>query len=30
MKMEIKKAPVDIGLIEIGENAHIAFNDPPA
>ena len=23
-------APIDIGLIGIGENAHIAFNDPPA
>ncbi|MBE5751949.1 MAG: glucosamine-6-phosphate deaminase [Clostridiales bacterium] len=22
--------PVDVGLIGIGENAHIAFNDPPA
>ena len=27
---EIRRAPVDIGLIGIGENAHIAFNDPPA
>ena len=27
---EIRKEPVDIGLIGIGENAHIAFNDPPA
>ena len=27
---EIRKAPVDIGLIGIGENGHIAFNDPPA
>ena len=27
---EIRKAPIDIGLIGIGENAHIAFNDPPA
>jgi len=27
---EIRKAPVDLGLIGIGENAHIAFNDPPA
>ena len=26
----IRKAPIDIGLIGIGENAHIAFNDPPA
>ncbi len=27
---EIRKEPVDIGLIGIGENGHIAFNDPPA
>jgi len=27
---EIRKAPVDLGLIGIGENGHIAFNDPPA
>ena len=27
---EIRKKPVDIGLIGIGENGHIAFNDPPA
>lgn len=27
---EIRKAPIDVGLIGIGENAHIAFNDPPA
>ena len=27
---EIRGAPVDIGLIGIGENTHIAFNDPPA
>ena len=27
---EFKKAPIDIGLIGIGENGHIAFNDPPA
>ena len=27
---EIRKAPVDVGLIGIGENTHIAFNDPPA
>ena len=27
---EIKKAPLDVGLIGIGRNAHIAFNDPPA
>ena len=24
------KAPIDVGVIGIGENAHIAFNDPPA
>lgn len=27
---EITKEPIDIGLIGIGENGHIAFNDPPA
>lgn len=27
---EITKSPIDVGLIGIGENAHIAFNDPPA
>ena len=27
---EINKDPLDVGLIGIGENAHIAFNDPPA
>lgn len=27
---EIRKSPIDIGVIGIGENAHIAFNDPPA
>lgn len=27
---EMRKAPIDIGLIGIGENTHIAFNDPPA
>lgn len=27
---EINKEPIDLGLIGIGENAHIAFNDPPA
>lgn len=26
---EVRKAPVDLALIGIGENAHIAFNDPP-
>lgn len=27
---EINKKQVDVGLIGIGENSHIAFNDPPA
>lgn len=27
---ELLKKPVDLGLIGIGVNAHIAFNDPPA
>ncbi|GGD82950.1 6-phosphogluconolactonase [Paenibacillus nasutitermitis] len=27
---QISKAPIDLALIGIGENAHIAFNDPPA
>jgi len=27
---QINRAPVDVALIGIGENAHIAFNDPPA
>lgn len=26
----LAEKPVDVGLIGIGENAHIAFNDPPA
>lgn len=26
----LKASPIDVGLIGIGENAHIAFNDPPA
>jgi len=26
----INKSPIDVGLVGIGENAHIAFNDPPA
>jgi len=30
LSKEIKKAPIDLGFIGIGENAHIAFNDPPA
>lgn len=27
---EIRKSPIDVALIGIGENSHIAFNDPPA
>ena len=27
---QITREPIDIGLIGIGENTHIAFNDPPA
>ncbi len=27
---EIRRAPIDLSMIGIGENAHIAFNDPPA
>lgn len=27
---EIRKESIDVALIGIGENAHIAFNDPPA
>ena len=27
---QIREAPIDVGLIGIGENGHIAFNDPPA
>ena len=30
LSAEICNEPVDLGLIGIGENAHIAFNDPPA
>ena len=27
---QIKKHPIDIALVGIGENGHLAFNDPPA
>ncbi len=27
---QIREAPIDLALIGIGENGHIAFNDPPA
>jgi len=30
LSTEIRKEQIDLGLIGIGENAHIAFNDPPA
>lgn len=27
---KLRKAPIDVALVGIGENGHIAFNDPPA
>ena len=27
---ELRKAPIDVALIGLGENGHIGFNDPPA
>ena len=30
LTLEIRKNPIDLGLIGIGVNGHIAFNDPPA
>jgi glucosamine-6-phosphate deaminase len=30
LTLEIKKKTIDVGLIGIGVNGHIAFNDPPA
>lgn len=27
---ELRSAPVDVAFVGIGENAHLAFNDPPA
>lgn len=30
MGREITKAPVDLAFVGIGENGHLAFNDPPA
>lgn len=27
---EIQKAPVDLAFVGVGENGHLAFNDPPA
>lgn len=30
LNSKILERPIDVGVIGIGENAHIAFNDPPA
>jgi glucosamine-6-phosphate deaminase len=30
MGVEIRKAPIDLAFAGIGENGHLAFNDPPA
>jgi glucosamine-6-phosphate deaminase len=30
MTAEIRRAPIDIAFVGIGENGHLAFNDPPA
>ena len=30
LSAEIGRAPIDLGVIGIGENGHLAFNDPPA
>jgi glucosamine-6-phosphate deaminase len=30
MTAEIRKAPIDLAFVGIGENGHLAFNDPPA
>jgi len=30
LTVELRKEPIDLGVIGIGENAHVAFNDPPA
>ena len=27
---EIEKAPIDVAFVGVGENGHLAFNDPPA
>jgi len=27
---EVRKAPIDVAFVGIGENGHLAFNDPPA
>jgi glucosamine-6-phosphate deaminase len=30
MSREINRAPIDLAFVGIGENGHLAFNDPPA
>jgi len=30
LSAEVNSAPIDLGMIGIGENGHLAFNDPPA
>lgn len=30
LKQKLSEHPVDVGVVGIGENGHIAFNDPPA
>lgn len=30
LSAKLREQPIDVGLIGIGENGHIAFNDPPA
>ena len=30
MTAEIRKEPIDVAFVGIGENGHLAFNDPPA
>ena len=30
MSEEIRKSPIDVAFVGVGENGHLAFNDPPA
>ncbi|MDF2924829.1 MAG: glucosamine-6-phosphate deaminase [Paenibacillaceae bacterium] len=30
LEREVTKEPIDVGIVGIGNNGHIAFNDPPA
>jgi len=30
LSKEVSSSPIDVGVVGIGENGHIAFNDPPA